>query len=71
VRIVGLFPDASHPPIVYPAALVAAASPNPAASGYLAFLQSPRAGVIFRRYGFIVLARRPIVPQAARTIGRN
>jgi molybdate transport system substrate-binding protein len=55
VRIVGLFPDASHPPIVYPAALVAA-SRNAAAPGYLAFLQGPQAGAIFKRYGFIVLA---------------
>jgi molybdate transport system substrate-binding protein len=56
VRIVGLFPDSSHPPIVYPAALVAA-SKNGAAAGYLAFLRSPAAAAIFRRYGFVVLAR--------------
>lgn len=56
VRIVGLFPDNSHPPIVYPAAVVAA-SRNGAAAGYLAFLRSPPAAAIFRRYGFIVLAR--------------
>ena len=57
VRIVGLFPDGSHPPIVYPAAVVAA-SPNRAAAGYLAFLQSPKAAAIFRRYGFVTLPRR-------------
>ena len=57
VRIVGLFPDASHPPIVYPAAVVAA-SQNPAAAGYLAFLQGPKAAAIFRRYGFITLPQR-------------
>jgi molybdate transport system substrate-binding protein len=51
VRVVGVFPASSHPPIVYPAALVAT-SRNPAASAYLAFLRSPRAGAIFRRYGF-------------------
>jgi molybdate transport system substrate-binding protein len=56
VRIVGLFPDASHPRIVYPAALVAA-SQNPGAGVYLAFLQSPKAAAIFRRYGFIMLPR--------------
>ena len=54
VKIVGLFPDDSHPRIVYPAALVAASS-NPSAAGYLAFLQGPQASAIFRRYGFIVL----------------
>lgn len=56
VKIVGLFPDDSHPRIVYPAALVAASS-NPGAAGYLAFLQGPRASAIFQRYGFIVLPR--------------
>jgi molybdate transport system substrate-binding protein len=54
VRIVGIFPDATHPPIVYPAAVVAA-SQNRAAAGYLAFLKSPKAAAIFHRYGFITL----------------
>jgi molybdate transport system substrate-binding protein len=54
VRIVGLFPDASHPPIVYPMALVAA-SKNPQAKDFLAFLRGPRAAAVFHRYGFIVL----------------
>jgi molybdate transport system substrate-binding protein len=57
VRIVGLFPDATHPPIVYPAARVAA-SQNRAAAGYLAFLQSPKGAAIFRRYGFVTLPPR-------------
>jgi molybdate transport system substrate-binding protein len=57
VRIVGLFPDATHPRIVYPAALVAA-SHNAAAPGYLAFLQGPQASAIFKRFGFIVLPAR-------------
>ncbi len=56
VRIVGLFPDNSHPPIVYPAALVAA-SHNTAAGGFLGFLQGPEATAIFRKYGFVILAR--------------
>lgn len=54
VRIVGLIPDGSHPRIVYPAAIVAA-SQNRGGAGYLAFLQGPKAGAIFRRYGFITL----------------
>ncbi len=57
VRIVGLFPDTSHPRIVYPAALVAAAH-SPAARGYLAFLAGPSAGAIFARFGFVVLPAR-------------
>jgi molybdate transport system substrate-binding protein len=56
VKIVGLFPDDSHPRIVYPAALVAA-SKNAAGATYLAFLHGPQASAIFQRYGFIVLAQ--------------
>jgi molybdate transport system substrate-binding protein len=51
VRIVGLFPDDSHPRIVYPAALVAA-SRNPGGADFLAFLRGPTASAVFRRYGF-------------------
>jgi len=56
VRIVGLFPDSSHPPIVYPAAVLAHAA-NPRAGVFLAFLHGPEASGIFRRYGFVVLSR--------------
>jgi molybdate transport system substrate-binding protein len=55
VRIVGLFPDTSHPRIVYPAARIAA-SHAAGAADYLAFLHGPAASAIFRRYGFTVLA---------------
>jgi molybdate transport system substrate-binding protein len=55
VRIVGLFPDASHPPIVYPAALVAGA-PGRGGAAFLSYLRGPRAGAIFRRYGFATLS---------------
>lgn len=54
VRIVGLFPETSHPKIVYPAAILAR-STNPAAARFLAFLQSPRGRAIFQKYGFRVL----------------
>ena len=54
VRIVGLFPDASHAAIVYPAALVAA-SRNPDGAAFLSFLGGAKASAIFRKYGFIVL----------------
>jgi len=37
VEIVGTFPASSHPPIIYPLA-VTAASTNPAAATYIAFL---------------------------------
>ena len=42
VQVVGTFPDDSHPPIIYPIAVVAA-STSPGAPGYVAFLKSPTA----------------------------
>jgi len=57
VRIVGLFPDGSHPKIVYPAAVVAS-SKNPDAAKFLAFMSSPKAAAVFRKYGFTVLPGR-------------
>jgi len=51
VRIVGTFPDDSHPPIVYPAGEVAG-SANPAATAFLDFLKSERARPFFERQGF-------------------
>lgn len=52
VRIVGAFPENSHPAIIYPAALLAG-SKNPAAEKFFAFLKSPEAAVIFRKHGFV------------------
>ena len=51
VRIVGLFPDASHPKIVYPGAVVAS-STAPGAEAYLTWLNSAKAAAIFKKYGF-------------------
>jgi len=55
VKVLGTFPEDSHPPIVYPAGLVAA-SKNADAAEFLKFLQSPRALDIFKSHGFIILA---------------
>jgi molybdate transport system substrate-binding protein len=55
VKIVGVFPEDSHPPIIYPVAATANAKPDTAA--YLAFLRSSAARTIFERYGFAVLAK--------------
>ena len=55
VKIVGVFPDDSHPPIVYPVALTATA--KPVAARYLAFLRTRQAKAIFERYGFNVLVK--------------
>jgi molybdate transport system substrate-binding protein len=53
--------DAKHgvvitdgPPIVYPAAVLRGAQNVDGAKRFLAFLQSPAARAVFRRYGFIV-----------------
>ncbi len=53
VRVVGTFPETSHPPIVYPVAVVAG-KPSPAAERFMALLQSPEARAIFEKYGFSV-----------------
>jgi molybdate transport system substrate-binding protein len=58
VRIAGIFPEATHAPIRYPVARIKA-SKSPDAAKFLAFLDSPAAGQIFARYGFIVLAGAP------------
>ena len=50
VVVVDSFPESSHPPIVYPLALVAGASP--AAAGFAAFLESPAARAVFEKAGF-------------------
>ena len=51
VKIVAVFPEDSHDPIVYPAAIVAA-SKNPAAAKFVAYLSGAAAGAIFEHYGF-------------------
>jgi len=51
VRVVGVFPAASHPPITYPLALLTSAT-HPDAASFRAFLLSPAAKAIFRRRGF-------------------
>ena len=56
-RVVGLFPDGTHPKIVYPAAVVAS-SKNADAAKFLAFMSTPKAAAVFRKYGFTVLPGR-------------
>ena len=53
VKVVGVFPEDSHPPIVYPAALVKGKD-TPAARSLLEFLKSPAAKPIFEKHGFTV-----------------
>jgi molybdate transport system substrate-binding protein len=56
VRIVATFPEDSHKPITYPAALVKGA--DPAAGAFLAWLKSPAAAGFFERQGFSVLPQK-------------
>jgi molybdate transport system substrate-binding protein len=58
VRIVGVFPDSSHPPISYPIARLTASS-SADAEGFRRFLISSQGRAIFKSYGFI-----PHSPQA-------
>jgi molybdate transport system substrate-binding protein len=55
VKVVGVFPDNSHDPIVYPVAGTVNAEPE--TMQYLAFLRSAAAKSIFEGYGFSVLAK--------------
>ena len=55
VKIVGVFPEDSHPPIIYPVAMTKDAKPD--AARYLAFLTTTEANAVFERYGFRVLAK--------------
>jgi molybdate transport system substrate-binding protein len=51
VRQVGIFPESSHPRILYPVALVAGHD-VPEARAFLDFLKGPEAQAIFAKYGF-------------------
>jgi molybdate transport system substrate-binding protein len=50
VRVVGVFPENTHPPIIYPIAVTAAG--KPAAGIFLSWLGEPDAKAIFEKHGF-------------------
>jgi molybdate transport system substrate-binding protein len=56
VRVVAMFPESSHPKIIYPAAVVANRSVQmqQASNAMLAFLRTPQAAVIFAANGFVL-----------------
>ena len=58
VRIVGAFPDGTHPPIVYPLAVVAS-SISKGVAPYLQYLRSSAAAPAFEKQVFVVL---PLFP---------
>jgi molybdate transport system substrate-binding protein len=55
VKVVGVFPESSHDPIIYPVAATASAKPD--ATPYLAFLRSTEAKALFEKYGFSFLVK--------------
>ncbi len=56
VKIVATFPEDSHPPIIYPAALTKDSS-NADAKAFLDFLRSGKARTSFEKQGFTVLVK--------------
>jgi len=55
VRIVGIFPADSHPPIIYPVAATSTAKPE--AKAYLDHLHSSAAKAVLEKYGFTYLIK--------------
>jgi molybdate transport system substrate-binding protein len=54
VKVIGTFPADTHPPIVYPVALLKA-STNPDAKAFLDYLESDAAKPAFEKQGFTIL----------------
>ena len=54
VAVVGTFPEDSHPPIIYPVAILSE-SKSAAAGAYLDFLKSDKAAPFFTEQGFTIL----------------
>lgn len=55
VKVLGTFPEDTHPPIVYPVGLTAA-STNADAAAFLKYMQSTKAKELFEAQGFAFLA---------------
>ncbi|HEY3639343.1 MAG TPA: molybdate ABC transporter substrate-binding protein [Rhizomicrobium sp.] len=51
VKIVGVFPESSHAPIVYPAGIVKTGD-TPDSEDYFRYLRGPAARAVFAHYGF-------------------
>ncbi|HTO33754.1 MAG TPA: molybdate ABC transporter substrate-binding protein [Pararhizobium sp.] len=54
VKVAGIFPEDSHPPIVYPIAITADSN-NPDAAAYVDFVKSNKAAALFEAQGFTIL----------------
>ncbi|MHC3125138.1 molybdate ABC transporter substrate-binding protein [Acinetobacter sp. GN11] len=53
VTVVGVFPENTHSPIIYPVGII---KKNPSSTKLYQFLQSNQAKAVFKKYGFSVLA---------------
>ena len=53
VRVVDVFPDDTHQPIIYPIALIVRAKAD--AAKFLAYVRGPSAAIAFEHYGFAIL----------------
>src|SRR5262245_61804259 len=56
VKIIGAFPENTHPPIIYPVALTTDAGAEAAA--FLAYIRSEKAQPLFEAEGFVVLGSK-------------
>jgi len=56
VKVIGTFPADSHPPILYPVAVLASSS-KPEAQAFVDYLKSPAAKPLFEKQGFTVVAK--------------
>ena len=54
VKVIGTFPEESHPPVLYPVALTAGAA-HPDAAAFLAYIKSAAARPLFAASGFSIL----------------
>lgn len=63
VRVIDVFPDDTHTPIVYPIAVTAVAKPD--AIKFVDYVRGPAAAAIFKKYGFtpLMVIRAAISPQ--------
>lgn len=55
VKIVDAFPDDTHPPIIYPIAILAATKNADADKAFINYLKTPEAQAFFTKQGFTVL----------------
>ena len=66
VKIIGVFPENSHPPIIYPVAMTRDAKPD--AAQYLAFLTTPEAKSVLNDTAFAYWRSPRIDPDSGEAV---